>query len=110
MMSIRRGILLGLLALSSVENAVHAQKNKPLQVGSNRELFVDQYLIEKLNNVTQELHTPVNEGAVLKFDKPWEGNFSGYSTIIKDGTQFKMYYRGVREAKGDGNENEMTCY
>lgn len=87
-----------------------AQSAKPLQLGSNRELFVDQYLIEKLNNITQELHTPVNEGTVLKFDNPWEGNFSGYSTIIKDGTQYKLYYRGIREAGKDGNSNEVTCY
>ncbi len=86
-----------------------AQTTRP--IANTRELFVDQYLIEKLDNLTQELHTPRSEGAVLKFDNPWEGDFSGYSTIIKDGTQFKMYYRGIREAGGgDGNENEVTCY
>ena len=89
---------------------LYAQRNTPLQLGSNRELFVDQYLIEKLNNVTRELHSPHNEGVVLKFDNPWEGNFCGYSTVIKDGTQFKLYYRGVRDAGKDGNDNEVTCY
>ena len=110
MMGIRKSILLGVLAFGCVQTSMQAQKNKPLQIGSNRELFLDQYVVDKMNNVTQELHTPRNEGAVLKFDNPWEGNFSGYSTIIKDGTQFKLYYRGVRDAKGDGNENEVTCY
>ena len=28
------------------------------------------------------------------FDKPWEGNFSGYCTIIEDKGKFKLYYRG----------------
>ncbi|HTN06176.1 hypothetical protein [Agriterribacter sp.] len=101
-------VLPGLLVLGNIH--LSAQDSKPLQIGSNRELFVDQYLIDKLNNVTQELHAPRNEAAVLKFDNSWEGNFSGYSTIIKDGTQYKLYYRGVREAKADGNENEVTCY
>lgn len=87
-----------------------AQSARPLQLGNNRELFVDQYLIDKWNNVSQELHVPVNEGIVLKFDKSWEGNFSAYCTIIKDGTQYKLYYRGIREAGKDGNENEVTCY
>lgn len=109
-MPVRRSILLYFLCICLAQSGLVAQSARPLQLGSNRELFVDQYLIEKLNNVTQELHTPRNEGAVLKFDNPWEGNFSGYSTIIKDGTLFRMYYRGVRESKGDGNENEMTCY
>lgn len=87
-----------------------SQAANPLQIGSNRELFVDQYLIEKMKHVTQVLHTPVNEGAVLTFDNPWEGNFSAYCTIIHDGTLFKLYYRGIRDAGKDGNENEVTCY
>ncbi len=106
-MNIRKSILLAFLCVIIIQGSSYAQK--ALHIGSNRELFVDQYIIEKLNNVTQELHTPRNEGIVLKFDNPWEGNFSGYSTIIKDGTQFRMFYRGVRDAKGDGNESEVTC-
>lgn len=108
-MHIRKSILLCIVCIFFTHMYLVAQSGKPLTIGGNRELFVDQYLIEKLTNLTQELHTPRNEGAVLQFDHPWEGNFSGYSTIIKDGTLFRMYYRGVREAKGDGNENEMTC-
>ncbi|MBX3238661.1 MAG: hypothetical protein KIT80_07755 [Chitinophagaceae bacterium] len=108
-MPVQRSVLLCFLCICLAQSQVFAQTARSLQLGSSRELFVDQYLIEKLNNVTQELHTPRNEGAVLKFDNPWEGNFSGYSTIIKDGTLFRMYYRGVREAKGDGNESELTC-
>lgn len=109
-MHIRKSILVCFVCICIAQISIYAQSGKPLQIGSNRELFVDQYLIEKLNNITQQLHTPKNEGTVLKFDNLWEGNFSGYSTIIKDGTQFKLYYRGVREAKGDGNENEVTCF
>ncbi|SDC47443.1 glycoside hydrolase family protein [Niabella drilacis] len=87
-----------------------AQTTLPLPVGSNRELFVDSYLIDRLNNVTQQLHHPHNEGPVLKFDNPWEGNFSAYCTIIKDGDRFKLYYRGIRNPGRDGNDNEVTCY
>ncbi len=107
-MNIRKSILLAFLCVIIIQGSLYAQQ--PIHIGSNRELFVDQYLIEKTDNISRQLHTPRNEGSVLKFDHPWEGNFSGYSTIIKDGTQFRMYYRGVREAKGDGNDSEMTCY
>lgn len=109
-MLIRGRVILVLLFACFINVGLTAQVNKSLQIGSNRELFVDQFLIEKLNNVTQELHTPINEGTVLKFDNPWEGNFSGYSTIIKDGTQYKLFYRGIRDAGKDGNSNEVTCY
>lgn len=109
-MKLKRIILAVGLCIVLCNSDLLAQTAEPLKIGDNRELFVDRYLIEKLNNITQELHTPVNEGTVLKFDNPWEGNFSGYSTIIKDGTQYKLYYRGIREAGKDGNSNEVTCY
>jgi hypothetical protein len=87
-----------------------AQTAGPLQLGDKRELFVDQYLIETMTGVVQQLHHPRNEGIVLKFDKPWEGNFSAYCTIIKDNSRYRLYYRGIREAGKDGNDKEVTCY
>lgn len=98
-------IAFSLLSMQSI-----AQQNNPARIGNQRELFVDRYLIDKMHNVNQIMHHPVNEGIVLYFDKPWEGNFSGYSTIIKDGDLFRLYYRGIREAGKDGNDNEVTCY
>lgn len=78
-------------------------------IADRRELFVDSFLIDKMENVTLKMHEPINRGPVLYFDKPWEGNFSGYCTIIEDKGKYKLYYRGVREALGDGEENEVTC-
>ncbi|RQP10236.1 MAG: hypothetical protein EAS52_23030, partial [Parapedobacter sp.] len=101
-------VLLYMVFLSSFQ--LIAQSDQPVQIGNRRELFVDRYLLDKMNNVSQRMHHPVNEGAVLNFDKPWEGNFSGYCTIIKDGNLYRMYYRGIREAGRDGNDNEVTCY
>ena len=79
-------------------------------IGSNRELFVDEYLIENLENAKLKLHEPVDKGPVIKFEKPWEGAFSAYFTVIKDGDTYRAYYRGVPEAGSDGNDGEVTCY
>lgn len=54
------------------------------------------------------MHHPHNEGAVFSFDKPWEGPFCNYVTIIKDGNLFRAYYRGSQGGK-DGNDSEVTC-
>ena len=81
-----------------------------LELGNNRELFVDDYLIEKLEGLTIVKHTPIDEGPVLFFDKPWEGKFSTYTTIINDGGTYKAYYRGIGEAGKDRSRNEVTCY
>ncbi|WP_419212084.1 hypothetical protein ACNR9Q_15230 [Maribacter sp. X9] len=81
-----------------------------IDLGDKREIFVDSFLIEKLDGLEIVKHEPVDEGPVLEFDKPWEGNFSTYTTIIKDRDVFKAFYRGVREAGEDGNSSEVTCY
>ncbi len=86
------------------------QETNILRLGNNREIFVDNYLIDKHIGTKIALHSPRNEGTVLKFDKPWEGNFSGYCTIIKDAELFRAYYRGIPESGKDGNSKEVTCY
>lgn len=81
-----------------------------ISIGDNRELFLDHYLIEKMDNSELILHHPYCEGPVLYFDQPWEGPFSAYCTVIKDEGLYRLYYRGVREAGKDGNKMEVTCY
>ncbi|EON77856.1 hypothetical protein ADIS_1775 [Lunatimonas lonarensis] len=82
----------------------------PLTIGSDRELFVDRKLIESLDGAQVILHEPVDQGKVLAFDEPWEGAFSAYVTILKDGDLYRAYYRGVPTAGKDGNDSEVTCY
>lgn len=78
-------------------------------IQNQRELFIDNYLIEKLDNIDARLGTPVSGGVALKFDKPWEGKFSAYVSVINDGFRYRMYYRGLvgHENKGD---RQVTCY
>lgn len=80
-----------------------------IELGSNRELFIDQHLIGKLDRVRLQLHQPHDEGVVLKFDQPWEGIHCGYCTIIRDGTRFRLYYRGMPADVKDGTAGEVTC-
>lgn len=81
-----------------------------INLGSRRELFVDQFLIAKMDGVQLRLHEPHREGVALRFDRPWEGGFSGYTTVIKDGPLYRIYYRGLPVAGRDGSENESVCY
>ena len=76
---------------------------------NKREIFIDNYLIDKLNGVQIIKHTPHDEGPVLYFDNPWEGVFCGYCTVIKDGELFRVYYRGLPTAGKDATNTETTC-
>jgi hypothetical protein len=60
--------------------------NPVIDLGQRLELFVDHHLIDSLQGVRLILHSPRNEGAALAFDRPWEGAFSGYVTVLKDGS------------------------
>ena len=81
-----------------------------IKIGSRLEIFIDTFLIEELNNTRIVLHEPKDEGSVLLFDKPWEGPFCGYATIIKGNDKFQLFYRGLPKAGKDGSTNETTCY
>mgnify|MGYP002623428361 CR=1 FL=1 len=86
---------------------------EPVQIGTRLELFVDDFLIEKVDgDVTQFLHRPEPREVVLVTDEPWEGNTCAYYTIFRDGDIFRMYYRGSHyneETRMSGHP-EVTCY
>jgi hypothetical protein len=65
-----------------------------LKLGSQRELFVDDYLIDELSGASLQLHRPVEREIVLRCDRPWEGSVCGYFNVFQDGDKYRMYYRG----------------
>lgn len=90
--------------------AQNSGSNGTINLGSRLELFVDSFLIESMKNSRLVMHKPVDKGPVIFFDKPWEGVFSGYTTIIRDTNLYRMYYRGIPSAGSDGSDAEVTCY
>ena len=96
--------------IREIEERIFKEEESVLNIGNRRELFVDHYLIYKLIDTKLVMHEPHDDGVVLRFNKPWEGPFSAYCTIIKEDSGYKAYYRGAPAAGPDGNENEVTCY
>lgn len=84
----------------------------PIALDNRLELFVDHHLIDSIDGATLKLHEPRREGVALTFDRPYEGKFSAYVTVIHDQAQatYRMYYRGIPEAGEDGSSKEVTCY
>ncbi|MCA9041260.1 MAG: hypothetical protein KDA65_12980 [Planctomycetaceae bacterium] len=90
---------------------------EPIDIGDRRELFVDHALTEKTSGeIELRLHHPIAQEVAITFDQPWEGNTSGYPTVIKDGDLFRMYYCGHRFIANPNNpplrmeHSEVTCY
>lgn len=86
-----------------------AAADEPLEIGSRRELFVDRFLIDRMEGAALQLHSPEPANVVLQLDRPWEGSYCGYFTVIQDGSIFRMYYRGL-PVLADGSPQESTCY
>ncbi|MBQ3332887.1 MAG: hypothetical protein IJG83_05650, partial [Thermoguttaceae bacterium] len=96
--------------LPSALCAQETDTGEAVNIGSNRELFVDQYLIGSLDGTAQKLWPPRDEGPVLFLDRPWEGEFCLYMTVIHVDSKYRLYYRGgPTPGKGDGTD-DRTCY
>ncbi len=82
-----------------------------IDIGSRLELFVDDFLIEKMVGTNLLLHHPVPREVAIVFDKPWEGNTSGYVTVLQDGEIFRMYYRGSNyDVQAETYGPQVVCY
>ena len=97
------------LAALMILAAPALRAEEPIDIGSRLELFVDRFLIDKLDGAELKMPEPRAEEKVLFFDKPWEGPTSAYVTVFKDGDRFRMYYRGSGQ-ENDPKPHELTCY
>ena len=106
---------LSLIALAfSILTTVEIRADDPIDVGSRRELFVDDALIERLDGARQVLHPPVPREIVLVHDAPWEGSGSGYHSVFQDGDTYRMYYKAWQLSVDESGLKQphklFTCY
>jgi hypothetical protein len=100
-------------ALPFLHSAGAAERaDTPVALGTRRELFVDDLLIDRLEGAALRLHKPVARDVAITCDAPWEGNTSAYFTLFQDGDLFRMYYRGSHfdEQLKKAPRPEVTCY
>jgi hypothetical protein len=66
--------------------------NATIDLGCRRELFVDDFLIDRTENVRLDLKHPERREAIA-FDAPWEGNTAFPCSLIADRGVVRLYYR-----------------
>ncbi len=108
-----RTVTLSLLLMNLCLTVIDAEE--AIDIGSRRELFVDQFLIKKVVGQAElKLHQPTQREIAIVFNEPWEGNSSGYPTVFQDGKIFRMYYRGhaylLDKAPLRMAQSEVVCY
>ena len=81
-----------------------------IELGNRRELFVDEYLIDRMHGIELRLQKPVPRNVAIVHDAPWEGNTSGYHTVFQDGGLFRLYYRGSMYHQFATRARPVVCY
>ncbi|MEE2659064.1 MAG: hypothetical protein VX733_11205 [Candidatus Latescibacterota bacterium] len=88
-----------------------APSKEVIDLGSRRELFVDDFLIDRSHNVELRLHKPVPRNVAIEHDTPWEGNTCCYHTVFRDDRLFRAYFRGSHYTPdGTSMGREVVCY
>ena len=97
--------------MSAVTAKPDGGETAPIDIGSRRELFVDDFLIDEYRGgALLQLHRPVPREVVIVPDQPWEKT-CGYVTVFRDGNRCRMYYYGaVMDVMEFGVENLYVGY
>ena len=66
--------------------------NNVTNIATQRQLFVDDFWIDKSINTTRQLHEPTRRDPVIEKDYPWEQGFVGAASIAYDGDKYRMWY------------------
>ena len=76
---------------------------EPLDIGSGRQLFLDDFIIKRIDGLTRTMHQPEKRGPVLKAEQPWEGVYIGVFSPpmwIPDEGVFKQVYECRYDKRG----------
>jgi len=82
-------------------------------VGSKKQLFIDNKLIEKSENVTLKINPPQKTGdKCIVPTKEWEEwMIGGYISVMEDNGRYRMWYEAYDlTTKGDDRDITRLCY
>lgn len=86
-----------------------AQTN-PISLGTQRELFIDDFLIDQMTNVQLLVHEPIRQEIAAECDAPWEGSGCNYYSVLHDKQEgiYRMYYHAWAIPDGINPGNTLT--
>ena len=70
-----------------------ADRDTPIVINSEKQLFIDDKLIAESDGITLTMNPPQQiPEPVLVIDRPWEGVIGAYNTVLKEGDRFRLWY------------------
>ncbi len=68
-------------------------KRAPEDIGSGRQLFVDDHWIARIDGATRRLQSPIPRESVLRGDRPWDHDSVAFMRTFQDGDRYRAWYR-----------------
>ena len=89
--------------------------SEAINIGTRREVFWDEYLIDRANTTAElVLHEPQVGEVVVDHDAPWEGDGCDFHNIVNDDGLYRMYYLGWETLNPDVTAHRprpiVVCY
>ena len=78
------------------------------RIGSDRQLFVDDLIIEEANGTHRKLHQPVRREKAIQPEHPWETYVTVQAQQFKDGDSYRMIY-GCAAGDPDKGNPRLTA-
>jgi hypothetical protein len=67
--------------------------NAPESIGSDRQLFIDDFWIRAARGIQRRLHSPERREIAIAADRPWEAKGISYMVTFRDGDRYRAWYR-----------------
>ena len=84
--------------------------SSPIHIGTDRQLFVDNFWIAEMQGVTQRLHEPVRREVVISPEHPWERGGVSYMVTFREGDRFRAWYRCDQEMPIHDTRQPLIAY
>jgi len=104
------GVRMGLLGSLLLAYTGFARGAEPVPIGSDRQLFVDTYLIDAMTGVARQLNRPVRREIAIAAAHPWEKGGVSYMVTFRDGGRFRAWYRCDQEMPIRGKRKPLIAY
>ena len=91
---------------------IGASSPAPVNVGVERQLFLDDFWFENKRGIELRLQIPVPREVVIQCDRPWEKKALHYSCVVYDQGRYRMWYRvDDGDPRKDANtDRTWACY
>lgn len=71
-------------------------------IGSRREVCWDEFLMDRVENISVKMHHPQFRNIAMTCDAPWEGNNCGFFILLPEQNRLRLYYRTGQYDFSDG--------